>query len=248
MSVHRNRHGHEEGVMLLSQRRSVAEIMDEPGLDPRRHAHALRGLARINFWSGSARILWPPLADLARRLSPRRPRVLDLATGGGDVPIRLWRRARRAGLELELEGCDVSEVALAYARDCAERAGAPVRFFELDLLRDPIPLGYDAITCSLFLHHLDEDQACDLLRGMAGAARHLVLVNDLERCWAGLALAHLATRLLTTSAVVHTDGPRSVARAYKRAEARALAERAGLRGAVVSRRWPFRYLLSWSRP
>jgi SAM-dependent methyltransferase len=233
--------------MMLSQRHCVPEIMDQPGLDPRRHAHALRGLARINFWSGSARILWPALSGLARRLHPRRPRVLDLASGGGDIPLRLWRRAHRAGLELEVEGCDVSPVALEYARDRAERAGAPVRFFSLDLLRDPIPPGYDAVTCSLFLHHLDEDQARDLLRGMAGAARQLVLVNDLVRCWAGLALAHLATRLLTTSSVVHTDGPRSVARAFKRAEVRALAEQAGLGGAVVRRCWPFRYLLSWSR-
>jgi 2-polyprenyl-3-methyl-5-hydroxy-6-metoxy-1,4-benzoquinol methylase len=221
--------------------------MDQPGLDPCRHFHALRGLARINFWSGSARILWPPLAALARRLHPRRPRVLDLATGGGDVPIRLWRRAHRAGLDLDLEGCDVSPVALVYARACADRAGAPVRFFPLDVVNKPIPHGYDAVVSSLFLHHLDEGQACALLRRMAEAARHLVLVNDLERSWAGLALAHLATRLLTTSAVVHTDGPRSVARAFTRAEALALAERGGLHGANVSGRWPFRYLLAWGR-
>jgi 2-polyprenyl-3-methyl-5-hydroxy-6-metoxy-1,4-benzoquinol methylase len=222
--------------------------MDQPGLDPRLHARALRGLARINFWSGSARILWPPLAALARRLRPRPLRVLDLATGGGDVPVRLWRRACRAGLDLEVEGCDVSPVALEQARACADRAGAPVHFFARDVLAGPVPAGYDAVVCSLFLHHLEEEQACDLLRRMAAAAGHLVLVNDLERCRAGLALAHLATRLLTTSAVVHTDGPRSVARAFTRAEARALAGRAGLRGAAVGWRWPFRYLLAWSRP
>jgi 2-polyprenyl-3-methyl-5-hydroxy-6-metoxy-1,4-benzoquinol methylase len=234
-------------VIPLSQRYCLPEVMDQPGLDPCRHVRALRGLARINFWSGSARILWPPLADLARRLHPRPLRVLDVATGGGDVPIRLWRRARRAGLDLEVEGCDVSPVALEHARSCADRAGAVVGFFPLDAVRDPIPPGYDAVVSSLFLHHLDEDQAADLLRQMAAATRHLVLVNDLERCWAGLALAHLGTRLLSTSAVVHTDGPRSVRRAFTRDEARALAEQAGLRGATVSRRWPFRYLLAWGR-
>jgi 2-polyprenyl-3-methyl-5-hydroxy-6-metoxy-1,4-benzoquinol methylase len=234
--------------MNLSQRHCVPEIMDQPGLERERHVHALRGLARINFWSGSARILWPPLAALARRLAPRRPRVLDLATGGGDVPLRLWRRARRAGLDLDLEGCDVSPVALEHARACADRAGAPVRFFPLDVVNRPIPHGYDAVVSSLFLHHLEEDQVGDFLRHMAEAARHLVLVNDLVRSWAGLALAHLATRLLTTSAVVHTDGPRSVARAFTLAEVRTMAQRAGLHGAVVSRRWPCRYLLSWSRP
>jgi 2-polyprenyl-3-methyl-5-hydroxy-6-metoxy-1,4-benzoquinol methylase len=221
--------------------------MDQPGLDPCRHVHALRRLARLNFWSGSAGILWPPLAALARRVHPRPLRVLDLATGGGDVPIRLWRRGLRAGLLLEVNGCDVSPVALEHARACARRAEAPVGFFPLDVLHDPIPHGYDAVVSSLFLHHLDEGQACALLRRMAEAARHLVLVNDLARGRAGLALAYLATRLLTASDVVHTDGPRSVRRAFTRAEVRALAERGGLHGATVSGRWPFRYLLAWSR-
>jgi hypothetical protein len=82
--------------VFLSQRRRRPEVMDQPGLSPPRHARALRGLARINFWSGSAGILWRPLAALCRRPDTQHLRVLDLATGGGDVPIRLWRRARRA--------------------------------------------------------------------------------------------------------------------------------------------------------
>ena len=74
-----------------------------------------------------------------------------------------------------------------------------------------------------------------------------MLVNDLERSDLGLALAHIAVRLLTTSDVVHVDGPRSVESAFTRKEALDLAERAGLHGAVAKWRWPFRYLLKWSR-
>ena len=44
--------------------------------------------------SGSARILWPPLARLAQRLGPRPCRVLDVATGGGDILRWLWRNAQ----------------------------------------------------------------------------------------------------------------------------------------------------------
>jgi 2-polyprenyl-3-methyl-5-hydroxy-6-metoxy-1,4-benzoquinol methylase len=234
-------------MAFLSQRRRRPEVMDQPGLDPARHAHALRGLARINFFSGSAGILWPPLLALARRLGTRRLRVLDLATGGGDVPVRLWRRAARAGLDWQVAGCDKSPVAVEQARARAARAGAPVTFFTHDALHGGALPGHDAVTCSLFLHHLDEDDAVRLLRRMAGAG-DLVLVNDLVRGLAGLALAHLATRLLTTSGVVHTDGPRSVESAFTLEEARALAGRAGLAGATVVRRWPCRFLLTWSRP
>jgi SAM-dependent methyltransferase len=232
---------------MLTRRRRP-EIMDQPDLHPDRHVPALRGLARINFLSGSAGILWPAVAELARAVAPRVPRILDVATGGGDVPIRLWRRARRAGLDLYLEGCDISPVALEHARTAAARAGAPLRFFEYDALSGTPLAKYDAVMCSLFLHHLDEEPAITFLRRMAETAVRLVLVNDLERSATGLLLAHVVGRLLTTSEVVHVDGPRSVEAAFTRAEARALAERAGLHGARVSWRWPFRWLLSWRRP
>lgn len=228
--------------MFRLDRRREPEIMDQPGLDAASHAAALRGLGRINVLSACAGMLWRPLRALAKTVKPLR--VLDVATGGGDVPIRI---ARRAGGALELSGCDKSATAIAFAQCQAERAGVGVRFFRLDVLKDPIPDGYDVITCSLFLHHLDEDDAV-LLLGKMGAASRYVLVNDLARSRRGLVLAHAATRLLSRSSVVHTDGPRSVVAAYTPAEALALAERAGLNGATVVRRWPCRFLLTWSRP
>ena len=65
---------------------------------------------------------------------------------------------------------------------------------------------------------------------------------------AGWLLAHVGTRLLSRSWVVHTDGPRSVAGAFTVAELRELAAEAGLVGAEVAWRWPFRMLLTWRRP
>jgi SAM-dependent methyltransferase len=232
----------------IRQRHRRPEIMDQPELSSDRHTRALRDLARINFLSHSDGILWPELSDLARSIAPRVPRVLDVATGGGDIPIRLWRRAQRANLDLHLEGCDISPVALEHARHRATESGAPVRFFEYDALSGPILTGYDVVMCSLFLHHLDETQAVAFLRRMAEMAGRLVLVNDLQRGWMGLLAAHVVTLLLTTSDVVRVDGPRSVEGAFTQAEARTLAERAGLAGARLRSRWPFRWLLTWRRP
>jgi SAM-dependent methyltransferase len=227
------------------------EIMDQPGLGPARHLRALRGLARINFFSGAARILWPPLAALSRELAPAPLRVLDVASGGGDVLLRLWRKARRAGLSWRLEGCDLSPVAVEHASSRAQSAGTEVRFFVQDVLNGPPLPDADAIICSLFLHHLDEADAVRLLRNLAGvdseSGPRLVLVLDLTRSRTGLLLAHIATRLLTLSDVVHTDGPRSVEAAFTPAESRALAEAAGLHGARIERRWPCRWLLTWRR-
>jgi 2-polyprenyl-3-methyl-5-hydroxy-6-metoxy-1,4-benzoquinol methylase len=232
----------------LASRRLRPEVMDQPGLDPGRHRSALRALARINFLSRTAGRLWPPLAALAREAAPRTLRVLDVATGGGDVPLRLGRRFARAGLPVVLEGCDRSAVAVEYAAEAARRQGAAVRFFVADALADPLPAGHDVVMCSLFLHHLADDQAIDLLRRMGEAAGRMVLVSDLVRSRAGLLLAHVATRLLTLSDVVHADGPRSVEAAFTPAEARDLADRAGLHGAAVVPSWPCRFLLTWRTP
>jgi SAM-dependent methyltransferase len=226
----------------VRRRRREPEVMDQPDLDPRQHRRALRALQRINAVSGSARILWPALRDLARQ-SPLR--VLDIATGAGDVPLRLWKRARRAELPMHFAGCDQSRTALDYARAQAEHRQADISFFEADALNGPLPGGYDVLTCSLFLHHLEDEQAVDLLRRMARAAERMVLVNDLRRGTDGLLLAYVGSHVLTTSPVVHTDGPLSVRAAFTLPEVRDLARRAGLEGTTVARRWPCRFLLCW---
>ncbi len=230
----------------LERRHRQPEIMDLPDLEPHRHTAALRGLARINWWSGSARILWPSILILARRI-PGTLRMLDVATGGGDVPIRLWQKARRAGLSLEVVGCDRSSFAVEYAKEQAQQAHAEVQFLELDALKDSLPGNYDIVTSSLFLHHLGEEQATSFLERLSTAAQKMVLINDLLRSRLGFALAYAGTRVLTRCEVVHVDGPRSVEGAFTVEEVSQLARRAGLAGATVSKRWPCRYLLKWER-
>jgi SAM-dependent methyltransferase len=235
----------------LSRRDRRPEVMDQPDLDPDRHRQALNALRRINVLSACAATLYGPLRQLQADLGAAKLRVLDVASGGGDVAVRLWRRAAEAGLDWRVAGCDVSPVAVGHAREYAFREAAPVHFFQLDALRQPIEGAYDAVVCSLFLHHLDDDDAVALLRAMARVnddGSRLVLVNDLDRSLVGLWAAYVGSRLLTTSTVVHTDGPLSVRAAFTPAEAVELARRAGLANATVRRCWPWRWQLTWRRP
>ena len=231
----------------IADRVREPEVMDRPDLDATKHRRALAGLARLNRLSGSVGIIWPPIAKLSAQLG-RSISVLDLATGGGDIPLGLWQRTRRNGLKLEICGVDVSPRAVEIAQTHAEHAGATVRFAVLQTLTEELPSGFDIVMCSLFLHHLNREEAVALLAKMAAAARHMVLVNDLVRSRRGLILAHLAARLLTMSSVVWVDAPRSVRAAFTIDEVRELALAAGLAGVTVSRRWPCRMLLEWNRP
>ncbi len=222
--------------------------MDQPGIDPAVHAQALEGLRRINAFSAAVGSLWAPIRSLARERGGRPLRVLDLACGGGDNTTALAQRARRQGLAIQVDGCDLSPQAVAIAARSAEQQGLSTRFFQADALNDPLPEDYDVILCTLFLHHLEEEQAVDLLRRMGCASRCLVLVNDLIRSPLGYGLAWAGCRLLSRSPIVHFDGPVSVQGAFQVPEVRTMAARAGLVGADLRRSWPERYLLCWRRP
>jgi 2-polyprenyl-3-methyl-5-hydroxy-6-metoxy-1,4-benzoquinol methylase len=236
----------------LQKRRRRPEIMDQPGLDPARHARALAGLSRINRLSLTERTYWRPLRELQTRLSLPRLRILDVACGGGDVARRLARLAMGADLDWRIGGCDLSPVAVEHARAASFAEETPVHYFAHDLLSGPPPGEWDAVVCSLFLHHLDEGPAVEMLRAIARPTEadgpRLVLINDLDRRLFGLILAHVVTRLVTRCDVVHVDGPRSVEAAFAPDEALELAHKAGLSGATIRRVWPWRWLLSWSRP
>lgn len=231
----------------LARRNRQPELMDQPGLDSAEHDRALRGLARVNWFSRSAAIFWPTLRELAREQHGVPLRVLDVACGGGDVTIALAQRARREGVALQMAACDVSDTALAIARNHAEQAQSEIEFFRHDVLAESLPARFDAVICSLFLHHLDEPDAIAVLRSMSQAGR-AVLVNDLVRSRRGYLLAVIGTRLLSRSRIVHVDGPLSVAGAFTQPEALQLCEQAGLLGATISRHWPQRFLLTWRRP
>jgi len=229
-------------------RRRVPEIMDDPGLDAGRHRAALRGLARLNAVSGVDQGVWEAVAPMARKVAAtgRPVRLLDVAAGAGDMAVRLARRAAREGIELRIEACDLSCVALGCARECGDQARIGLVLHCLDVLKDPLPAGFDVATCGLFLHHLDPPDVERVLASMSRAA-DAVVVQDLRRTRAGLALAWGVSRALTRSVVVHTDAVRSVRAAYTLDEMRGMAARAGLADARVTPIWPQRMVLVWER-
>jgi len=231
----------------LGQRQLRPEVMDQPGLDTQAHQAALLGLARINALTRSASCFFPAIRRLASQKRPRRLRILDVACGGGDTVRAIARLGRREGIDLEVHGCDISDEAVALANQSARAQGLEAHFFQADAIGAPLPSGYHLITTSLFLHHLREPDAETLLRSMAAATLDQLLVHDLIRSHLDLLLTWIGTRLLSRSAIVHIDGPLSVGGAFQLDEVAQLARAAGLAGSQISRFWPERFLLSWSR-
>ncbi len=230
----------------LSRRRLQPELMDDPELDPGEHAAALASLTTLNIASRTAAVLWSPIQAAARAAPGRPVRILDIATGSGDVPLRLSRLAASRGVAVQIDACDISARAVAIGRVRAAAATSGIRFFECDVLNEAIPGTYDIVMCSLFMHHLTTEQATLLLGKMRDAASRLVLVSDLRRGVYGYALAFAATRAFSRSRVVWVDSLLSVKAAFTIREFGGLASAAGMGNASISCRWPARFLLTWT--
>ena len=240
-----NAHRHGIG---LDHRHRRDEIMDAPDLPPARLVETLKGLGLVNTITRSSRLMWPDLVAAARRNPGESLRVLDIACGGGDVLITLARWAAKAGIAVELAGCDASAEAVAYAREQAAKSSARVAFSELRVARDPLPDGYHMIMSTLFLHHLEENDAVAFLREAAAKARDRLVIQDILRSRLSYWFARLGTRLLLLNDICRIDGRRSVEGAFTRDEANALARAAGLEDVEIAQRFPFRYLIRWVRP
>jgi 2-polyprenyl-3-methyl-5-hydroxy-6-metoxy-1,4-benzoquinol methylase len=227
----------------MKTRLLVPELMDDLALDSSEHFQALRGLQRINRWTQNASLAWRPLKDLARQLGKSSLRVLDIATGGADIPIQLWQRAQRVGLELQMDATDVSSQALEFAAGNCKRAGAPLILHELDVLKHSINERYDVVMCSQFLHHLTGEQAELVLGKMKTAATHRVLAVDLVRSKVNWLQVWFATRMLSRSKIVHFDGPQSIRASFTIEEMKAIAGRVGFPKVSIQPNWPCRFVL-----
>ncbi len=225
---------------MMLQRDQQPELMDDPGLPEEAHRLALVGLSRLNSVSGIAGAMYRRI----RRYVPSgrsRIRVLDVASGAGDIPIACARRARAQGLTFDFTLLDNSEVAIEEQRRRSQAAGVTVNCLLHDCLKQPLPGGFDVITCSLFMHHLDDRETTRLIQSMQAATPRVILISDLDRSTINLSLVTLASRIVTRSVVVHTDAPLSVRGAYTRREFKSLAEKALLRPIHVEPSFPCRF-------
>ncbi len=190
----------------------------------------LGDLRRVNSLLGGVRLTLGPLTRLVRDV-PRqeRLRILDVASGGGDIPRAVDRWAVGTGRALLLVASDVSWDFLAIAREQSVGHDA-LRFVVADARRLPfIDRAFHVTTCSLALHHMLVDEAADMLAEMGRCAAVGVIINDIVRGWLGYFGAFVATRLGSRNVLTWHDGPLSVLRAYTKGEMLDLARRCGLR-------------------
>jgi 2-polyprenyl-3-methyl-5-hydroxy-6-metoxy-1,4-benzoquinol methylase len=218
--------------------------MDDPELPEDVHQQALLGLARLNRVSGISGKIYRHLRQLALSHPNRTLRLLDVASGSGDLPIDWARRAKLDQIDLRIVTTDLSPTAIEIQRSAAQRWGVQIDVIEHNCMTDPLPGGFDVVTCSLFMHHLDRHEAGNLLRSMQQASEGSIIVCDLERSRTNLALVAIASRGLSRSGVVHHDAIISVRSAFTLTEFQSLAAEVLARPVQMRRLFPCRFMMT----
>jgi 2-polyprenyl-3-methyl-5-hydroxy-6-metoxy-1,4-benzoquinol methylase len=223
-------------MTLLLRRRatSLREAMDDPCCDAARLRATYAQFAVVNRWLAG----WKGVFE--RWLRPRaRPgaTLLDVGCGGGDVARSLARWSAEAGTPLVITAVDPDGRALDFARSRPVPTG--VRFRQAGV-EELLSEGrrYDFVISNHVLHHLDEAELPRFLAASSNLARELAVHNDVRR--SDLALLSFAPlRVAFPNSFIVPDGLRSIRRAYRPDELRALAPR----GWRVLRLEPFRTLV-----
>ncbi|MEJ7748657.1 MAG: methyltransferase domain-containing protein [Candidatus Limnocylindrales bacterium] len=223
----------------MERRAAAVEWLDGPLDDQPELVGNLRDLARINRWLGGSSLSERAIDALlagghpdAGAANGQAIRLLDVGTGGADIPLALLARARTHARRLHIVGLDSrSEVLEAAILADPRLATEPDLTLELgDGQALPYPDdSFDLAHASLVLHHLTPGEAGILLAEMARVARRGVVINDLARGWLAWSGAWLLGHTLTTNRLTRHDGPISVTRAYRPSEASAMLARVGLR-------------------
>lgn len=206
------------------------ELLDGPLADAPVLRDNLRDLGRANRWTGGTDLSRQAIDALAP--PPLAISVLDVGTGGADIPVALLDNARRQGRALTVTAVDLRSEVLAAAR-AANPALDHTPGLTLDVA-DGRSLPYsdgsfDVVHASLVLHHLEPDEAVAFLREMGRVSRLGVVINDLGRAPITLFGAWLLSHACTRNAFSRHDASLSARRAYTKEEVIELLWQAGLR-------------------
>ena len=200
------------------------ELMDRPQSVSAELERDLENLRGLNRWFGSYALI---LKFLDRWIKPgARLRIVDLATGSGDIPRLVADHGRKVGAKLRIDALDRQPATLAIAKKLS--ANYPeIAFVEGNILEWNASEQYDLVLCTLALHHFGETDAVRVLERCRELSRKFVLVSDLRRGWFLSAGVWLVTEFIFREPMTKFDGRMSAARAFSFSEMHELAARAG---------------------
>jgi len=207
-------------MAFLTARILTPEKMDAPDVPVEKLRSSFRFIRWVNRWLGGSASVLRHLKRWSKKWRKGQTiRILDVATGLGDIPLAIAAWAKKAGHDVRVVGIDRHATTLDLAREhvAADPAGSRVLLVGGDALKLPFPPNsFDYCVSSMFLHHLGDLEAMTVLRHMDRIAKHGIIWNDLRRSRLGYWNTKLVT--LPLNDIVRFDGPVSVLAGFKKKE------------------------------
>lgn len=169
--------------------------------------------------------------------------LLDVGAGSGELLSEVAEFGAGSGRRVCLVGLDLHELSATSIRD--ESKVHP----EIDAVRGnalTLPFAdnsFDYSICSLFTHHLSDEQIPVVLGEMSRVSRRGIIVIDLERSAMAWFLFGLFCFSFRISRLVREDGLLSIRKGFRVDEFKAIANAAGLKNVSVERHSPYRVVL-----
>src|SRR5215210_2832972 len=202
------------------------EMLDRPQEVTRELAQSLESLCGLNKFFGSYRLV---RSFLRRWLTPGTTcRILDLATGSGDIPRMIVRWAREREIAVKIDAVDFQPATIEIARSWSTEY-PEINYIRADARTYCDAMTYDLVCCSLALHHFSDRDALKILRRACEMSHDKVLIADLERNWTTSLCVYLVTALVYRDHMTRHDAGLSVKRALSFSELDQLDQEAGWR-------------------
>jgi ubiquinone/menaquinone biosynthesis C-methylase UbiE len=228
----------------FKQRSHRLEYIDTGNYTDAEYEGCISELQFVNRWMGDAHSLKATLLREIESQSLASFSILDIGAGSGELlrVAAMW--ARQNDRHLSAVGLELNE---SMAESMLKESE---QFDEISAVRGDalrLPFGdaeFDYVMCSLFTHHLLDEQVVHVLHEMSRVARRRLFVIDLHRHPVAYFLYTTVGKLVLHNRLVRHDGALSILRGFKRDELLKLAQRAGLRDIRVERHFPYRLVLS----
>ncbi len=226
----------------LSHRHREEEWMDRDDVDPILLNRSLKFIRRVNRLLGYTRATLSHLKRFSLRWTPGQTiSIIDFATGSADVPIAILRWADRQRFNIRITGVDLHAATAHTARQSSRDPRLSiVRANVLDLPFEP--RSFDYAICGMFLHHLSDDHAIQVLQAMDRVSQRGIIAADLLR--EARADRWISLFTLFSNPMVKHDARVSVRQAFSATEAINLRDKARLSYLHYHRHFAHRFILS----
>lgn len=218
----------------------VEELLDSDAGTPAEVAGSLKDLRMFNSVFGGVQTMASLLRRVAQERGLKQISWVDVAGGEGYVATRAQKSLARSGITSQPVILDRAPTHLGNTHPavCGDALALPFR-----------DNSFDAVGCSLFLHHLEPDEIVRFAREGLRVARHAFLVQDLQRHPLHLALSYLGAPLYRSRITRH-DAPASVGQAYTVEEVRKILSRVAPAANIAIRKYfLFRMgVIIWKQP